>query len=388
MSAYARSMPNLGFDPAPGDVMATSSLARRQSEIAEGLMHVLAQVERIDLTQWQGRAGDATRMALSNFAPALRKAADAAQGVHAATSAWANQLSGFQAEADTLERQAAAASDHLQGLQSQPPPRPARLPAHQADLESASVNLAGIRSNAEELHQHYLAASRRTAQTVEEHESLWARTEPVRTILEAVLAPLDIVAADHWLDALKEIAGVPSEWIKEVDQSIETVKSLQASGKSATDALIEAGKVADSTASKLDAWEAFAPGWLKTAAGSIAGIKGLSYALGGLGVLADAGTVISPQDSGVMGNVDRGVAGVNGALLIANMATDEIPVVGEVTLAATGIYLGGDFLYHHFTPFKNICNDVGHGTVEAGDWVGKETSSAWHSVSSSVGSWF
>jgi hypothetical protein len=26
---------------------------------------------------------------------------------------------------------------------------------------------------------------------------------------------------------------------------------------------------------------------------------------------------------------------------------EEIPVVGEVTLAGTGVYLAGDYLYHH-----------------------------------------
>ena len=132
----------------------------------------------------------------------------------------------------------------------------------------------------------------------------------------------------------------------------------------------------------------FAPAWLKMAAGSLSEINGLSYALGGLGVLADAGTVISPQDSGAMGWVDRGAAGVNGALLIANMATDEIPVVGEVTLIGTGVYLAGDFLYHHWTPFHNVANDVGHATADAAEWTGHKAASAWHSVTSTIGSWF
>ena len=128
--------------------------------------------------------------------------------------------------------------------------------------------------------------------------------------------------------------------------------------------------MADRVTVNADAWEAFAPAWLKMAAGSLSEISGLSYGLGGLGVLADLGTVISPQDSGALGWVDRGAAGVNGALLIANMATDEIPVVGEVTLIGTGLYLAGDFLYHHWTPFHNVANDVGHATVTAAEWTG------------------
>jgi hypothetical protein len=99
------------------------------------------------------------------------------------------------------------------------------------------------------------------------------------------------------------------------------------------------------------------------------------------------------------------------------MFTDEIPVVGEVVLIGTGLYLAGDFLYHHWAPFRNVCNDIGHATVAAGKWIGHETAagakwvgntavhvgqdighaaqavggtakSVWHSVTSGIGSWF
>lgn len=70
----------------------------------------------------------------------------------------------------------------------------------------------------------------------------------------------------------------------------------------------------------------------------------------------------------------------------------DFPVIGEVALAATGIYLAGDFLYHHWTPFRDVTNDVGHVTVKAVDEAGHETvqaaDSAWHSVTSAIGSWF
>jgi hypothetical protein len=92
-----------------------------------------------------------------------------------------------------------------------------------------------------------------------------------------------------------------------------------------------------------------------------------------------------------MGNVDRAAAGVNGALVIANMATDEIPVVGEVTMIGTGVYLGGDYLYHHWPWFHNTANTVGHAVAtaatttahavgSAASTVGHAASSAWHKV--------
>jgi hypothetical protein len=54
----------------------------------------------------------------ATFPPALRNTASATETLYAATSSWANQLSGFQAEADALDRQAAHASAHQQALQA------------------------------------------------------------------------------------------------------------------------------------------------------------------------------------------------------------------------------------------------------------------------------
>jgi hypothetical protein len=252
----------------------------------------------------------------------------------------------------------------------------------------------GIHAQAQELHQRYLAAASKTAAGVEDHSGLWGDTEPVRKVLEAVLAPLDIVAADHWVGALEKVAGVPSEWVAGVDEKLGEVKNLIHAGKSPNEELIETGKLIESTGGKIDAWYAYAPNWLKTAAGSIAEIKGLSYTLSGLGLVADAGTLISPQNQGALGDVDRGVAGLNGVLITGDLVLDVIPGVGQAALAATGIYLAGDYLYQHWTPFRNVANDVGHATVKAAGDVGHVADSAWHKVTSfentltSVGSLF
>lgn len=54
----------------------------------------------------------------------------------------------------------------------------------------------GIHQQAQELHQRYPAAAGKSAEGVDAHKSFWEGTESVRKVLEAVLAPLDIVAAD------------------------------------------------------------------------------------------------------------------------------------------------------------------------------------------------
>ena len=202
MTGYARSLPHLGFDPAPGDVGLTQHLARRHYQVAQEARQVLAMVERLDLRALQGRAADAMRALQATFPPALRNTAGAADTLHAATSSWAHQLSGFQAEADALERQAAQASAHQQALQAKQAGLPPGSAVLTADLESASAAVSGIHRQAQDLHQRYLAAAAKSAADVGDHSGLWDRTEPVRTVLEAVLAPLDIVAADHWVSAL------------------------------------------------------------------------------------------------------------------------------------------------------------------------------------------
>jgi hypothetical protein len=394
LSAYARSLPALGFDPAPGDVDLTRNLARQHSLVAQEARQVLALVERLNLSALQGRAADALRSVQGTFPPALRNTASAAESLQAAASSWADQLSGFQAEADALERQAVAAAAQQQALAARQATLPPGTVVLTDDLQAASATVSGIHGQAQELHQRYLAAASKTGAGVEDHSGLWGDTEPVRKVLEAVLAPLDIVAADHWVSALKEVAGVPAELVKGVGEQVEEIEKLKSAGQPITEQLISAARFTEATGGKYDAWYAFAPDWLKTAAGSIAEIRGLSYTLSGLGLVADVGTVISPQNQGTLGVADR-VAGIsNGLLITGDLILDGLPGIGEVALAATGAYLALDYLYQHWTPFRDVANDVGHATVRAADDAGHVADSAWHKVTSfentlaSVGSLF
>jgi hypothetical protein len=117
--------------------------------------------------------------------------------------------------------------------------------------------------------------------------------------------------------------------------------------------------------------------WLRTAQ---PWLEGVSRGSGVLGVIGDVGTFVEPEDKGVMGNVDRGMAVANAggfaaSLLSADAVGAVIPGVGEGLAVGTGIYLGGDWLYHNVTPFRDVCNAVGHGTVTVAKGV-------WHGISS------
>jgi uncharacterized protein YukE len=274
---------------------------------------------------------------------------------------------------------------------------------------------------------------------------LWDHTEPGRKLVEFVLAPFDTVAADHWIDLLKEMAGQPRDWLNDLDEKIAEVAGLQKSGAPAGEELMELGGRADRVNAMFDAWDAFAPGWLKAAAGSMAEIRGLSYALTGLGLVADASDLISPQNSGVMGMIDRIAAGSNAAAMILrqgfarglitfrpatadgpgvasqealadggtavseeavteggevvteaavdtglvtlNASLDWVPGAGEVVMIGTGVYLAGTFLYQHWTPFRDVARAVGHATVRVVDDIGDGISHGVQSVVNDLTDW-
>jgi hypothetical protein len=258
---------------------------------------------------------------------------------------------------------------------------------------------------------------------------LWDRTEPGRKLVEFVLAPFDMVGADRWIDWLKEMAGQPREWLADLDEKIAEVAELQKSGAPVGEQLMELGGRADRTSAMFDAWDAFAPGWLRAAAGSIAEIRGLSSALTGLGLVADVSGLVSPENTGVMGTIDRLAAGSNAAAMILrqgvvrglirfrpatadgpaaaapeeavadggtavseevvaeggevateaavdtglvtlNASMDWIPGAGQVVMIGTGAYLAGTFLYQHWTPFRDVAKAVGHATVRVVDDIG------------------
>ena len=148
---------------------------------------------------------------------------------------------------------------------------------------------------------------------------------------------------------------------------------------------------------------------------SLAEIKAAGSTITGLGVLADVGTLISPQDSGALRQADRGAALLNGTLLTLNATTDWIPYWGEAVIIVTGAYLAGDYLDNHFPLFREVTTEISgaglssadlpdsvalaehemdavHGVEHAADETGHAIREGWHtvtsSITSSIGRWF
>jgi hypothetical protein len=378
-AGHARSMPALGFDPAPGDVASLNALARRYGEVAAEVASVQSQVARIDLSRWAGKTAVAARAKRDILSQTLGQAADAAAKLGDAAARWAPRLADYQAEADTLERQAADAQANHTYLATRAP----KVPQLNADLTESASALTAVRTKAEQLHQEYLTTAA-SIMNAFDLKAWWEGTEQYRTILEAFLAPLDMVTADRWISILNEIAKHPAKLLEPVDQNLAEVARLMADGappQETASALAKTAAAIERAGAERDAMTAFEPSSVQLAERAAPGIEWAGRGLGVLGIVADAGTLITPQDSGAVGWVDRGAAAVNGGFLTADLlgadaVMDVIPGVGEVAIAATGIYLAGDFFYHHWTPFHDAVNASGHAIATAADATGHAVAEA------------
>jgi uncharacterized protein YukE len=411
-----------------GDPAALESWARQLTDCADAFDSLISQTRSVTTAaahraEWTGSAADSYRQFCAGIVQSADRVPDALREIGSAVSTYAQTLAAAQAQVRSAVQQANST--------------PAA--GRQAALDSA---LQVSATACEQAQTSAKTAAARVDSANSGLAGLWDHTEPGRKLIEFVLAPFDTIAADHWIDLLKEMAGQPSEWLSELDKEYEGVQSLIAGGASwvaRRDALIKLAGKTDRVSGLLDAWDAYAPGWLKAAAGSIAEIRGLSNVLTGLGLVADASTLISPQDHGVMAMIDRIAAGSNAAamllqqgfsrklitfkpaeadpdagagtgeataeadsvaaedavaeggeevateaavdtgLITLNASLDWIPVAGEVVMIGTGVYLAGDFLYHHWTPFRDVANDIGHGTVRAVKAVGSDIERHWDS---------
>lgn len=250
-----------------------------------------------------------------------------------------------------------------------------------------------------------LAAAGRTAAAAvraanSELASIFGPDGPVRDWLERIHFPWDALGADAILGHYMRLAKAPGEWAEEFKELQgdwdEELSGIMRGfiGRSASSEDLLAG--ISSYANKLDAADAFTSQWLDETQGlrsALPAMRGVGAGMSALAIAGDVYTVIKPEDSGVMGNVDRGVAAANGVAAGADLTatafelaagTALIPGVGEAVIGgvavATGLYLAGDWAYHNIKPFHDFANDVGHTTVSVAKDIGHGISSGFKKV--------
>ncbi|MEC3995668.1 hypothetical protein VSR01_19945 [Actinacidiphila sp. DG2A-62] len=155
----SRSLPHLGFDPTPGDPEQVRVLARSLGDLHGDLTTTVHELDRLDTGAWRGEAAKAFVAHVDHdVAPLIRKAHTSFGRASTALARWAEQLAGFQAEADALEREAAAKQGALDQARSaaglppdvpgRPQPQPEASPVPGPDPAAGSGADARARSEA------------------------------------------------------------------------------------------------------------------------------------------------------------------------------------------------------------------------------------------------
>ncbi|GAA5003335.1 enoyl-CoA hydratase/isomerase family protein [Streptomyces siamensis] len=99
--------PHIGWDPTPGDVEQTRELAKKLGGLAGELGTALRELQQIECGAWKGRTAIAFSEHIStDVTPLIKKSHDSFDKASRALHRWAGQLSGFQDEADRLEKTA------------------------------------------------------------------------------------------------------------------------------------------------------------------------------------------------------------------------------------------------------------------------------------------
>lgn len=350
--SYARPMPYLGWDPCPGDVGSVQHLARQYQLCVSEVRSVRRQVTGVDLTGWLGRTGEAIERQRAAIAAALASYAQLAGQTGQVAAEWARQLARFQAEAGVLEQRAKTAAQEQEFWQQ----RQAALklggagPARYAELDAAQVQLQSIQQQAGQLHEDYENAATRLASQLDPGSpNALDRVESARKILEGLLAPFDLAAGDHYLEALAELAETLEKWAGQGNKGVELVIEMRDKGLNRVSELIEGGYTLDKMESDPALWG--------TVMKSLSEFKAAGYTMTGLGIVADIGNIIEPEDPGVRGDADRGAAALNGVLLALN-STDWVPYWGEAVLIITGVYLAADYTGNHWPLSREITAEI------------------------------
>lgn len=345
-----------------------------------------------DGAQWSGSAADGYSGVVSKLSSTVSK-----QGAPYGTVAAA-----IHTYAGTLEWGQGAARDLISSTQTAlKTATPATL---QSIVEQANQQNTHITTT---VSQAADTAKGQVGDATEEEKGGWTEAMDNNTLwkwVEGAHKAFDGVAGDAWMKMLKDGGEEYEKAAKTFDGLWKYVGDLahDADTSGNWDLVEEVYQLARSKSGIDDVSKLGIDG--STLAKMLPGLKIAGYGLDGIGAVGDVMTLVDPPDKGTMGDIDRGMAVTNMVGMGADLAGETgliaadgtlalVPGVGEVFAAGTGLYLAGDYLYHNWTPFRNVCNDIGHTTAHvaddightastvAGD-VGHAASSAWHSATS------
>lgn len=354
--------------------------------------------------EWTGKAADAYTEWTQGLVRGLGRA-------EAPLSQVPRAVAGYAAALRTAQSRVTAYNDSVDAIGvTGPGAYPAaqhRLAQLRADAEQA---LTDLEHTAED-------SNRMLASIGDELGRIFEADGPFSTWLDTIMRPWDATAADVFLEILqrKGEAGLKdfeaaADW-KNGGLSKALAKTMNEMLKDPLTEAASRADLADAAASgdlqELDAvlqrWQnlrgaaqAFSDQWfdepLSMLGKALPVLKGLGYLTGAAGVIGGVYTMISPPsyDGGTQQGLDRAAgaasalggatglavgAGVDfGELAIAETSLAFVPGVGEALAVGAGLYLAGDWAYHHTHQIAHTFDVARHAAAHYADNVGHAVS--------------
>lgn len=409
------------FQVPQGDPAGLRAAAKQFSRLAgdhAALAASLAQHAQQASDGWKGGFADRFRQCAqavhTRFQPVSKAAMSVSQELNtyaAALEAAQHTVSSLNHQADTLSRQHQQHADPAAKAQAmsqlgQQASTAASSANHAAQVCAARIaaaegQLGGALPDTMSLKQLQDEVQRASAELKKEDPSAWEkifgpegllRTWDERLhALPAPFADMVLIKMMHSAESAKDVAEEASKFADEIPALMEAdfpdrvlpVMQDMSRGEATFADLVDTLRSFSSDWSAIDHYTSALKAANEAEAARLPFLKGAGFGLGALSIIGDAYSIAKPADSGVMGHVDQGVAAVNLGLTGTDMAVAagvfgaeaSMPIIGEVAMVGTGLFLAGDWAYHTFKPFHDFCNDVGHTAVSV-------AKGAWNAVTS------
>ncbi|MFH8973045.1 enoyl-CoA hydratase/isomerase family protein [Streptomyces sp. NPDC017890] len=155
MAGTRPAFPHIGWDPTPGDVYDTREIAKKLGRLASELGTAVKELERIECGAWKGKTAIAfTEYVGEDVTPLVRKSFESFDKASRALHRWADDLDGFQGEADRLEKSAGEKLDARADAEAKADGKGSK------ELGEASSAVDGIIQKVHDLEERYKEAAR------------------------------------------------------------------------------------------------------------------------------------------------------------------------------------------------------------------------------------
>jgi uncharacterized protein YukE len=345
--------------------------------------------------EWTGQAADSYSQFTSEFSNRIGQVAPPLNQIASAARSYASALRNAQQQVtayNNIVESPAATSGQI---------TPALLQAAYAAQDTANQACAACQTAGTQAAGQVKSATAQLTAVFKADPSDKDKDPVFDTVLEKIHTALDASGIDGILWVLGKNADLAEKFMKALPKQEEDwlldMMRADVSAKAA-DPGADIEELATQTTRRWltmgDAAETFGEEFAQ-ASRTLGLISRTGRLVGGpIAIAGDVLTMIHPSQSGAMGWVDRGDAGVNAAVVGADtagavgealgvdaLASLSLGPVGVGIAVGTGLYLAGSYLYAHDAWFRNdLANPVGHFFAGVGEGTAHVAAETYHGV--------